>query len=899
MKYRFIKPIGFLFVLLLVSLFVIPQRVFASPIPEDGSPVFTRVMQQNDQAALESVVTFSGNNAQGAGYIQGETVHVDVRGPNAEIFTCDAKVDQSGAWSCSVNLWKDSPVTGVFYYKATGLKSGVSFTGSFNNTGAVKSVVLVVDGKDLADQAVIYPGTVVDAKIELEATKRDFSWSSTKYQIQQKSCTSTIDCNWKTVFTSACLSVPEPDLIGEQPHLYVTINNVFKQTQVNNSYQLMTTTFSDTACTKVNGEQWYYADEFQLKNYATATTLVCSPAENSFGNQFNCKATVNRNSQRSDSPMGTVSFEIETPSAGMVAPMPCFLKAATDGSASCSTSFTYNQSGTVNLRANFSSSNSSDDGSASTWQNVIFDIKTPVITITADSKSKTYGENDPNLTYSYTPNNLYGIFSGSLARSAGEDAGVYDINQGSLQAAGYTIKFIPSTLTIDKAKATIQAEGYSGPYEGQPHGVSGTATGVNGEDLSSLLIYGSPFTNVPGGSSTVSFAGNKNYQSVSARELPIIITARELEISADVLSKTYGNPDPAFTYKITSGSLVGNDQVTGAISREPIEHAGLQILDRGTLSVGSNYHISFINAWFKIIKRPVTVIADPQSKVIGAPEPAFTFMIADGQLVNGDMFSGVLVRAPGETVGEYPIGQGSLYLSEDYELTFIGSTLSIYETIDGLDGDSDGIINAADNCVFEVNKDQKDSDNDGFGDVCDTTPTNLMANMVVPVTGSSNTSELNCAGSTTLSLKNGNYATLPKELCGLSAIVRSEPIESLPVVLPVADKFISALNLVLLDKLIQIDVTDNKLGLDYSLKIPTDDLNARLVILFWDAEAKAGQGNWVELPACPFNSTRLVNKNSEDDSRVIFDCSLSTDHKRLEFSANFSGLFVLTSQTSQ
>ncbi|MDP3450367.1 MAG: hypothetical protein Q8R87_07280, partial [Anaerolineaceae bacterium] len=218
MKVQCFKLVGIIILVLLVSHAVIPQSVFATSVPTSKAAVMAQFQQTNDQTSLESIVTFSGNNLQGAGYIPGETVHVDVRGPNAEVYACDARVDQSGSWSCTVNLWKDNPVTGIFYYKATGLKSGVSYTGSFNNAGAIKSVKLLVDGKELADKAVIHPGTIVDAQIELESTKREFSWSATKYQIQQKICSSATDCTWKTVFSSPCLAAPEPDLKGQVPH---------------------------------------------------------------------------------------------------------------------------------------------------------------------------------------------------------------------------------------------------------------------------------------------------------------------------------------------------------------------------------------------------------------------------------------------------------------------------------------------------------------------------------------------------------------------------------------------------------------------------------------------------------------------------------------------------------
>jgi hypothetical protein len=896
MSYRKYFLIGLPLLILLVSLFCIPKSVFALPEYQALSIQIDHLQQANDDTNLESIVTFSGNNDLGAGYIPGETVHVDVRGPNAEVYACDAIVEQSGAWSCSVNLWKYSPVTGVFYYKATGLRSGVSYTGSFNNQGAIKGVKLIVDGKELDENAVVYSGSIVDAKIEMESTNNDFLWSGTKYQVQQKSCSSSSNCIWKTVFISPCLSTPEPDLKGKQPHLFVMVSNVFNQTQINTKYQLMVTTFSDAGCKLVNGEQWYYANEFVLKKYETKTDLVCTLLEKSLGSQFECKAIVSRSPSDKSSPQGVVSFEIENPVANLENPSKCILKAESHGTAACSTIFQNTVDGTFKLRADFVSSNQNDDDSTSEWQDVIFDIQMPEVTVIADSMTKTYGDSDPIFTYTISPKNLNSVVSGALKRTGGEDAGTYSINQGSLIAEGYKIKFIPATFTIEKAKADLQISGFSGVYDGLVHGVKASATGVKGEDLSSFLVFGQTYKNVPGGVSTVSFIGNENYLPEVVNNIPVTIFARDIQISADVLSKIYGNPDPIFTYHITEGSLVGNDVLSGVINRVQGENTGLHILRQGTLSAGKNYHITFISAWFRINKRTVTITADPQSKEFGAPEPALTFMVTEGQLVNGDMFYGFLSRTPGESAGIYPIGQGSLYLSDNYDLTFEGSTFSIYESIEGLDSDVDGIINAADNCVYKPNNDQKDSDNDGFGDICDPSPINLQANMVVPVTGNSNKGSLNCSGSTIFSLVDGNSAVFPKSLCGLSAIINSEPETSLPSTLPKPLLFISDINLVLLDDQSPLDVLENNDYLDVSFRIPPSMKTNRISILFWNIKAKDGQGDWLVLPACPFTASVPLLRNSDSDVRQILNCLLAVDHQRIDLRVNFPGLFVLAAK---
>ena len=75
--------------------------------------------------------------------------------------------------------------------------------------------------------------------------------------------------------------------------------------------------------------------------------------------------------------------------------------------------------------------------------------------------------------------------------------------------------------------------------------------------------------------------------------------------------------------------------------------------------------------------RPVTVTADAQSKTYGDADPALTYQITAGSLVNGDTFAGTLVRAAGETVGNYPIRQGTLALSNNYAMTYKGANLKI------------------------------------------------------------------------------------------------------------------------------------------------------------------------------------------------------------------------------
>jgi hypothetical protein len=80
-----------------------------------------------------SVVTISGDNRDGAGYIAGEIVRVDVSGPNGYAASCEGTADDNGAWSCQVTLASDLSAVGEYAYTATGQTSGKTESGTFTD----------------------------------------------------------------------------------------------------------------------------------------------------------------------------------------------------------------------------------------------------------------------------------------------------------------------------------------------------------------------------------------------------------------------------------------------------------------------------------------------------------------------------------------------------------------------------------------------------------------------------------------------------------------------------------------------------------------------------------------------------------------------------------------------
>src|SRR5439155_96264 len=157
----------------------------------------------------------------------------------------------------------------------------------------------------------------------------------------------------------------------------------------------------------------------------------------------------------------------------------------------------------------------------------------------------------------------------------------------------------------------------------------------------------------------------------------LTIGARAVTVTADAKSKTYGDADPALTYQITSGSLAFSDAFTGVLIRATGEAVGSYAIGQNTLALSGNYTLVYVGANLTIGARAVTVTADAMSKTYGDADPTLTYQITSGSLAFIDAFTGALSRAAGENVGSYAIQQGTLALSTNYTLAYVGANLTI------------------------------------------------------------------------------------------------------------------------------------------------------------------------------------------------------------------------------
>ncbi|WP_163024560.1 MBG domain-containing protein, partial [Pseudomonas viridiflava] len=84
-------------------------------------------------------------------------------------------------------------------------------------------------------------------------------------------------------------------------------------------------------------------------------------------------------------------------------------------------------------------------------------IGAKTITVTAAAKSKTYGDADPALTYTFAPAIQTGdAFTGSLNRLPGENVGTYAINPGTLAFSRISVlSYLDVFVTIGAKNITV------------------------------------------------------------------------------------------------------------------------------------------------------------------------------------------------------------------------------------------------------------------------------------------------------------------------------------------------------------------------------------------------------------------------------------------------------------
>jgi len=112
------------------------------------------------------------------------------------------------------------------------------------------------------------------------------------------------------------------------------------------------------------------------------------------------------------------------------------------------------------------------------------------ITVTAEAKTKVYGETDPALTYTLSAAALAtgDNVTGALSRATGEGVGTYAIGQNTLTAGtNYSITYVPANLQITRKVLVITAENKNRNFGVANPALTATYSGFVGTETAAVL----------------------------------------------------------------------------------------------------------------------------------------------------------------------------------------------------------------------------------------------------------------------------------------------------------------------------------------------------------------------------------------------------------------------------
>lgn len=422
-----------------------------------------------------------------------------------------------------------------------------------------------------------------------------------------------------------------------------------------------------------------YLDHIQIRvSYSlpeSSTTVTGSPNPSTYGQEVNFTATVNPAAAT-----GTVKFYDGSHLIGSAS--------VSGGSASIKTS---------NLSAGSHTIKAEYDGGG------LYQSSSGTCSQTVGKADAVINVKDVTVTYDGTPHGASGTATGARGENLtsllnlgskftnvpGGTASWSFAGDANHNSASGTVN-----ITINKADAVIHVDGVTVTYDGAAHGATGTATGADGSNLTSLLNLGATYTNVPGGPANWSFAGDANHNSSSGTvQIVINKVGTGTTVSSSDSTSTYGQ-------SVTFNAAVNKAAATGTVRF----YDGSSLLGSATVSGGSaTFTTSMLSAEDhtiravysgdatyagsegtcsqKVNKANATIKANSVSKTYGETDPVLTATVMGA--VNGETLDYSLSRDPGENAGDYDIyvTLGSGAVNDNYKITTENGKLTINKKV--------------------------------------------------------------------------------------------------------------------------------------------------------------------------------------------------------------------------
>ena len=261
-------------------------------------------------------------------------------------------------------------------------------------------------------------------------------------------------------------------------------------------------------------------------------------------------------------------------------------------------------------------------------ENGSLDIAPKSVTVTAENKTKVFGEADPELTATVAGTVGKDKVKYTVAREAGEDVGHYSVIPTGEEIQGnYKVTYKNGDFEITKAGTMTLTPELTGKdaekvYDGQPLSGGATATVKEGTKITYSTDGGETWSEtLPsitdiGTLNVTAKAENKNYEDVTV-DYTLTVKHRKVTVTGNNGNKVYGEADPELT--ATVAGTVGKDKVKYTVAREAGEDVGhYSVIPTGE-EIQGNYKVTYVAGTLTITSQSIDPGTDPEK-----PNPDYT-----------------------------------------------------------------------------------------------------------------------------------------------------------------------------------------------------------------------------------------------------------------------------------
>ena len=262
-------------------------------------------------------------------------------------------------------------------------------------------------------------------------------------------------------------------------------------------------------------------------------------------------------------------------------------------------------------------------------QNTSFSITLPatvVPKVKVDDKSRQYGEDNPQFTYTVTEGTLTGVPELTTTATKTSSVGTYHItvNQGTIEGS---YEATEGKLTITKAPLTVTAKSYTIKQVDALPTFEAEYSGFKNNETASVLTTQPTITTTATSASApgtydiiVSGAFAGNYDITCVKGTLTITAAAPVTVATKSYSRKYGEANPTFEYTTSGAALSGTPSITcEATATSPVGEYEI-VASKGTVT---NYNVTYVNGKLTITKAPLTITAKSYTIKQGDALPTF------------------------------------------------------------------------------------------------------------------------------------------------------------------------------------------------------------------------------------------------------------------------------------